>query len=605
MKYLKFEIINFKGIEKVKIELNKTPEQKVFTLVGLNESGKTTILEAINFFNYGSEKMEPVKLNDFKENNFHSLIPMSKRDNFNGIVKIVVNVQPNESDEKAINTFAINELGYKSFNNVGDFTISQEHTFKDSAYVSNISRWTIKLSGRKPNQKSDKNISHISDKANWVKIVNFISKMLPRIIYFPNFLFDFPDRIYLDSVEINTEKHKFFSAVVQDILDSLGTSTNIETHILARAKSGKPDDKKNLNSLLLKMSRHVTAVVFGAWSEIFKRKLNKEISIKFDVDEAHKVYLEFTVLDSDGEYLVSDRSLGFRWFFVFFLLTHFRRYRKGASDNVIFLFDEPASNLHSSAQSQLLNSLDRLTENCSVIYTTHSHHLINPAWLDGAFVVVNSGLNYDSEIEEYNAKKTVINVKSYRQFATECPDQTSYFQPILDVLNYCPSKLELIPNVIMVEGKNDYYLLNYFSRLQGIDLQFLPCTGAESMDVFISLYLGWGRSFIIILDSDKKGKASQQKYIEDYGIILEKRVFTLNNVDALWNNHDLEHLFNKDELIAVQRRSYPDALKYSKTQFNRSIQELFIKNEKLELSKATIDNFKNLFNFLIKHLGNT
>lgn len=605
MKYLHFEIENFKGIEKIKLELNKTPEQKVFTLVGLNESGKTTILEAINFFSYGSEKMEPVKLNNYAVNNYHSLIPMSKRDNFNGKVKVAVRVQPSPADEKAIKTFAIKELGYKSFKDVGPFTISQDYTFKDSAYVSNISMWSISLYGRKPNERSEKYISKQSDEKNWTQLINYISKMLPRIIYFPNFLFEFPDRIFLDDVEKDKDKHKFYSAVVQDILDSLGTGANIETHILARAKSGKTDDKKNLNSLLLKMSRHVTDIVFGAWSEIFKRKVTKEISITYDIDDAKNVCLEFNVIDADGEYLVSDRSLGFRWFFVFFLLTHFRRYRKGASDNVIFLFDEPASNLHSSAQTQLLKSFEKLTENCSVIYTTHSHHLINPNWLEGAFVVVNSGLNYDSEIEEYNAKKTIINVQSYRRFATDYPDQTSYFQPILDVLDYCPSKLELIPSVVLVEGKNDFYVLNYLSRILGVNIHLLPCTGAESMPVFISMYLGWNRDFIVLLDSDSKGKATQQKYIEDYGIILENKVFTLNNIDNTWKNNDLEHLFTKDELLRIQIKCYPEAKKYSKTQFNRSIQELFIKKEYVELSQGTMDNFNNLFKFMIDKLGNT
>lgn len=604
MKYLYFEIDNFKGIEKIKLELDKTPEQKVFTLVGLNESGKTTILEAINFFSYGSEKMEPVKLNNYATNNYHSLIPMSKRDNFNGKVKVAVRVQPNAVDEKSIKSYAIKELGFKSFSDIGALTISQEYTFKDSTYVSNAFLWTTNFHGRKPNQKTEKLISKQSDPDSWSKLITYIGKMLPRIIYFPNFLFDFPDRIYLDAVEKDKEKHKFYSAVVQDVLDSLGTGANIETHILARAKSGKSDDKKNLNSLLLKMSRHVTDVVFGAWSEIFKRRVNKEISIVFDIDESQNVYLEFNVVDSDGEYLVTDRSLGFRWFFVFFLLTHFRRFRKGASENVIFLFDEPASNLHSSAQSQLLKSFERLTENCSVIYTTHSHHLINPSWLEGAFVVVNSGLNYDSEIVEYNAKKTVINVQHYRKFATEYPNQTSYFQPILDVLDYCPSKLELIPNVVMVEGKNDYYVLNYMAKNMGIRINILPCTGAESMDIFISLYLGWGKKFIIIFDSDKKGKVSQQKYIEDYGILLENRVFTLKNINGIWNNHDLEYLFNKDELLSVQQRCYPDAKKYSKTQFNRAIQELFIKNEEVSLSNDTIQNFKTVFAFMLDKLGN-
>lgn len=187
MKYLYFEVENFKGIEKIKLELNKSPEQKVFTLVGLNESGKTTILEAINFFSYGSEKMEPVKLDNYAVNNYHALIPMSKRDNFNGKVKVTVSVQPNATDEKVIKKYAMDELGFKSLSNVGDFRISQEYTFKDSAYVSNLSLWTINLRGRKPNQKSEKSINPQADTDNWKKLIGCIGKMCRELYTFQTF----------------------------------------------------------------------------------------------------------------------------------------------------------------------------------------------------------------------------------------------------------------------------------------------------------------------------------------------------------------------------------------------------------------------------------
>ena len=50
MRFLKFEIENFKGIEKATLDLTKLRTANVVTLIGLNESGKTTILEAINSF---------------------------------------------------------------------------------------------------------------------------------------------------------------------------------------------------------------------------------------------------------------------------------------------------------------------------------------------------------------------------------------------------------------------------------------------------------------------------------------------------------------------------------------------------------------------------
>ena len=56
MKFSKIKIINYKGIEETELELLNSPKGNVYTLVGINESGKTSILEAINSFEYNSEK---------------------------------------------------------------------------------------------------------------------------------------------------------------------------------------------------------------------------------------------------------------------------------------------------------------------------------------------------------------------------------------------------------------------------------------------------------------------------------------------------------------------------------------------------------------------
>jgi predicted ATP-dependent endonuclease of OLD family len=50
MKYKSFRIRNFKGIKDTTIELHGLAGANVFALVGLNESGKTTVLEAIHSF---------------------------------------------------------------------------------------------------------------------------------------------------------------------------------------------------------------------------------------------------------------------------------------------------------------------------------------------------------------------------------------------------------------------------------------------------------------------------------------------------------------------------------------------------------------------------
>ncbi len=98
MKFTFFRFKNFKGIEDETLDLSKNPESNIFTLVGLNESGKTTILEAINFFKYKSESLDVLELKEYEVKDIHSLIPINKRDNFNGTIWIEAGLELDEDD---------------------------------------------------------------------------------------------------------------------------------------------------------------------------------------------------------------------------------------------------------------------------------------------------------------------------------------------------------------------------------------------------------------------------------------------------------------------------------------------------------------------------
>lgn len=605
MKYSFFEIENFKGIERVRIDFEDAPQLNVYTLVGLNESGKTTILEAINAFTYKTETLKPLELPRYSISDVHELIPISKRENFNESVKIVVGLTLEEEDEKLIAKQLKKELGFRLAEDIGKVTIYQVYKFSDSKYNQEESpvEWELRLYGKKKRAKINRELRG----EDWKQAMQFIKPLIPSILYFPNFLFDFPDRIYLGDYGVDDAQHKFYRTVIQDILDSLGTGTNIETHILDRAKSGDANDKKHLSALLLKMSRKVSKTVFDAWSKIFDRKIqDMEITIDCDSDESGRYYLAFEIKDADGIYAINERSLGFRWFFVFLLLTQFRGFRKDAPKNVLFLFDEPASNLHPTAQTQLLNSLDKLTENGKVIYTTHSQYLINPDWLEGAYVVKNEGLDYEDE-EAYTARKTKIVLERYRTFAVKYPDQTTYFQPILDVLDYSPSKLENVPNVIMCEGKNDFYILSYFCKVICRDkskLEFLPGTGASSLDNVIRLYIGWGLNFLVFLDSDSEGGRQKERYLREFGAIVEDRILTLEDINKDWKKCELEDLIPESERLDLQKSTYPESKEYEKIHFNRGIQENFVRKVKWDFSKEATGNFEQVIDFLGERLHN-
>ena len=67
-------------------------------------------------------------------------------------------------------------------------------------------------------------------------------------------------------------------------------------------------------------------------------------------------YVEIRIEENSDSFYISERSVGFRWFFSFLFFILFRKNRKTDLGETLFLLDEPASNLHSTAQKKLLET---------------------------------------------------------------------------------------------------------------------------------------------------------------------------------------------------------------------------------------------------------
>jgi predicted ATP-dependent endonuclease of OLD family len=594
MKFAHFKFENFKGIEKQILNLEKS-NSSVYALVGLNESGKTTILEAINYFKYKRESLDALELDNYTVEDIHDLIPINKRDNFNGRIQIEACIVLENEDKTAIrdefrkNNIYLVECGDK-------VTYTQNYIFENSENIpsKNEFHWDNDFKARIGKSRK---IEKLKNKE--ALLVNgLIKSRMPSILYFPNFLFEFPERIYLNE-SVDEPKHKFYQQIIQDVLDSLDNDLNIKDHLLKRIESTDDKDKRSLNSLIGKMQRQLTEIIFDRWNLIFKREISKTEIVLIPKKDDFGSYLEFNIKDDVDTYRLIERSLGFRWFFVYILLTQFRSYRK-ENKNAIFLFDEPASNLHPSAQTQLLKSFEKLP---NVIYTTHSHYLINAKWLESTFVVKNEAIDYNNEIK-CNSKNTNIKIYRYREFASKHPNQSSYFQPILELLDYRPTNLELTPKVILTEGKNDFYTYSYLRYLLShkTKLHIVPGTSSSNMESLISLYLGWGTKFIILLDSDKEGLKQKERYENLFGFALANSLFTYADIDSNWKNFETENLFSSKDLLAIQKLKYDESIKFDKKIFNRSLQELCANHDRISIDAVTSDNFNKVFDFFNERL---
>ena len=616
MEHKSFHIKNFKGISDQTINLGKRPAGRVFTLVGLNESGKTTVLEAISSLESREKHLEALYKEDLRHGDAHDLIPMKKKANFNELVEIIAEISMSDSDIDKLASYASRSLSFKvdrkAFPSVIGMTKGMK--FENSIYRGRTFRWNIDPVGI-PNRGRKKRKLSAHSKEKWQQFIREISNNLPSILYFPTFLFDFPKRIYLSLDAKESEKNAYYCDVIRDILDSLGADLDIERHIVERARDGSLPAQRAMEAVLAKMSSSVSKTVFEMWNSIFEKNIPKrDIVIRCDTertdnDELPKVYLEFSIKDGDEIYLITERSLGFRWFFCFMLFTQFRQYRK-EKENTLFLFDEPASNLHSRAQAQLLQSFMAIIGEGQgrILYSTHSHHMINPRWLENAYIVSNGSLyDDDDSMYEYSSRDADIQITPYREFVSHHPTKTNYFQPILDTLEHAPSSLERISDAIFVEGKNDFYMLKYFNEIilrNHETFSIIPGTGAGGFDALIGLYLGWGKKFIVLLDDDEAGKRSKDEYIRKWDP-REFLVLTLGDISQDWAGFEMDGLLSEPDVENIRAEFHPDKNgRPSKKEICRALQEKLSREDASNISEETIASFRRLMDALKDRLRN-
>jgi energy-coupling factor transporter ATP-binding protein EcfA2 len=608
MWYKKFAFKNFKGIEEMVLPLSGA----VTTLIGLNESGKTTILEAIFCFSYGSEDLEVINPGLASLRNPEQWIPISQRANFNETITLTATVGVHEADKVAFRKYMRSAHGLTLSGTPNEIEIAEKYVFENSRHVDTKRTWTLAISGTKGQQRNPR--PYGASTTEWQGAVQHLKDSLPRIWYFPNFLFELPERFTLSELDASDDEEKdrnaFYRSTFEQILENLGYGATLNTHVVARLGSVERADQRSLSAVLLDMGRTITTTIFEGWDRILGRApAAQEVELSAGRDGVGAAFLELKIKGPDGYYDLSERSLGFRWFFMFLLMTSFRG-DVGSSQKPLFLLDEPASNLHSSAQAELLKSFENLVESCHLMYTTHSHHLINLRWLDSAYVVKNSAmgsLDFADYVTTRMGSRTSISATKYRQFVVEHPNQTSYFQPVLDLLDYRPSSLEPIPNAVLVEGKSDFYLLRYVAEILGHEwnLHTVPGTGAGSLDTVIRLHIGWGKSFLVLLDGDAEGKKQLDRYTTLFGSVIEGRCLLLPDVCQ-----DAKVLEAEDLLTGADRKLFLDAVfkpgvqrPGPKKALLQAVIELYARREAVPLSRSTVTRFEQLGRRLEAALG--
>jgi predicted ATP-dependent endonuclease of OLD family len=514
MIYKNFEIENYKGIEKISVSLHKND---LVLLLGLNESGKTTILKAIEAFDYVNDPSD-----DLKDDFFRSI--RNKSDvNSNESARITVQIELDQPIELDWFKLLIKR------NNIDESTVQNIDGFLREVNTNK----SIKLSRVFPFRNGNPKTPYYEIVSDHPFVKNKFSKIVakelvrrcPFIIYFEDFKDRIPDRIFI------TPTNDAYNEDWYDIIDGLFYNTNKEYSIKEYNKyfSRTTPRPKDAKTVLKRVNKTLNKSFSDKWKDLSGVQDIEETELSFNPT---KKYFEISITDTDGTtYNVDERSKGALWYLSFLMKTEFRR-KKLRKDygKPIFLIDEPASNLHSTAQQNMIEDFQKLVEDTSVIYTTHSQYLISLENIKNTYVVKREG---------------VVTTTLWSDYIKIDKSNQSYYQPLANLLNIVPNNFD-IPwqKAILTEGPSDLSVLNVMYSVccdDKRDFVIYPGTSAQNLKALISLNLGWGTDFYVLLDSDKEGRKARKRYIDDFD--LDEKIVQVLPID----NKKIEGCFSKEE----------------------------------------------------------
>lgn len=562
------QVTNFRSVD----DSTQFRIDDVTCLVGKNESGKTTILQAI-------EKLKPVdgkakvysKLKDYPRRHWSDyeerhdgeearvlltkwMLEPADKTAFEAVFgkgslnSDVFSVEKSYEGGGTTWSIPVNEakvaqhLGQAAGVNSGD-TQSLSQVSDILAYLNGLAEKT------EAQTATIKKIQGFRDQRVALAAIDFISARMPTFLYFSSYS--------LMNGDISIEK------IVDDRAHSRrNEGDELFVEFLEYAGTTLEDlrDARQFEELRARIeaaSNKITEKVFEYWSQ--NQYLAVEVSVDSGKPDDPAPYNSGTVVrarirNSLHKVTVpfNDRSAGFVWFFSF--LVAFAQVKKRYG-NVIILLDEPGHGLHGRAQADLLRFIEeKLEPNHQVIYSTHSPFMVPAERLDRVRIV-------EDRIEERAGKPPIVfGTKVSGEFLSR--DNDTIF-PLQAALGYeVTQSLFVGKNTLLVEGPSDILYLQAASdalkqrKKAGLDHRWTlsPSGGVDKIWPFVSLFLGQKLNIAVLTDFSVNIKRNLEK-LKNAKLLADDRIMTA--VDFVGKPEaDIEDWFEAPVWAAIVNGAY-------------------------------------------------
>lgn len=539
-------------------------DPKTTTIVGMNESGKTSFLSAIAKTNYFDDSDNDFKFDTTHDYPRNELIDFEEDDEDEGKIVSCTYVIPKElieqiNKELEVDVFNITEFTHNSNYRNSKITLSGIRA-DDRAFIEHLSK-NYELS--EPTKKVISELKSI-DKVSELKAaeedtgLSAFKAEIAKYTNNPGSWNDLGHHIYITYIRPAMPKFWYFDDYyplsgkinINKMTTSQGMTEQDKTaRALFELAKIKPQDVLNAQTneyerfvaLLEASANKITKEVFKFWTT------NTNLDIEFKIQEMKNAqnqsekYLDIRVKSQRHKITLplDRRSKGFNWFFSF--IVWFSKIQSDKKSDYILLLDEPGLNLHASAQADLLRFITELADKYQIIYTTHSPFMVDSAHLNRVRTCLetDAGSVISDSIQE--------------------KDPNTLF-PLQAALGYdIAQNLFISKKNLLVEGPADLLYLTFFSNLlhsqkrTGLqdDITIVPVGGLDKVTTFISLLRGSKLGVACLLDTfvDQKGNQKVQDLISQK-IIKDKHIrFFDEFVENSNNVADIEDLFDKDEYL--------------------------------------------------------
>lgn len=495
MRFRKFIIKNYRAVRHAEVSVGQT----LIPLIGINESGKTSLLQAILAFDSLSDGVNGQRHLDYK--NKYEL-----GDQGCSVSADILLDQGSDLDVIS------QKLGLDRAN---PLLTQLEAAHKQKRPIT-VER---DLNSRKYSVHGIE-----TDERQNARLAKHLYKLMPLILYFDDFTDRVPEevRFVVSENEEGYSLRKSKDAGWQHMIEEVFKRASGHTYTLRDFV--RMEDRDDRESLLSDIQDELNREIMEDWRRL--RSSSPALA-----DEPGDLILElryhpgdqgfgfeFKVQDRSTDkgrfFNVVDRSKGFQWYFNFLMKLKFNPKYQAEQSGAIYLLDEPGSYLHSSAQEELLRALKGISETNTIIYCTHSQHLLDPD-------VINIG-----QTRIVSKDKGVIAVVPFGSAGTD--NYQGALTPLYNALQLRTGPFNRqMKRVVICEGITDYYfftmLLRYSKQhlVSGLDL--LPGAGAGHLKELITMAIAWADDFLVLLDSDEAGNTAHARYEAFFGVSESSR----------------------------------------------------------------------------------